>query len=237
MNKVFKFKEFQVAQDRSAMKIGTDAVLLGAWVSLEHTPISILDIGTGTGVIALQLAQRSEAELIDAVEIEASAHHQAVENFENSPWSDRLFCYHAPLMEFAEEIDEQYDLIISNPPFYSNAFASKDRHRNTARLTSALSFDDLLASTSKLLAKQGRFAVIIPFDQEEHFSELARHYKLFTNRILRTKGSPHSDFKRSLIEFSFFETNAEIQELIIENSRHNYTEDYIEIVKDFYLKM
>ena len=104
------------------MKIGTDGVLLGAWTSIEHNPNSILDIGTGTGVIALQLAQRSEAGLIDALEIDENAYEQAVENFESSPWNDRLFCYHISLNEFTNEVDDKYDLITSNPPFYNDDF-------------------------------------------------------------------------------------------------------------------
>ena len=121
-NKAFQFKEFIVAQDRCAMKIGTDGVLLGAWVDVPEHINSILDIGTGTGLIALQLAQRSDAEIIDALEIEPQAFEQAVENFENSPWSDRLFCYHASFQNFVSEIDDKYDLIVSNPPFFNDTF-------------------------------------------------------------------------------------------------------------------
>ena len=105
---IFKFKAFEVAQDRCAMKIGTDGVLLGAWAPLAHLPESILDIGTGTGVIALMLAQRSEAMTIDALELDDHAYEQAMENFETSPWGDRLFCYHAHLYEFAAEMDEEF---------------------------------------------------------------------------------------------------------------------------------
>ena len=237
MNPIFRFKEFEVAQDRCAMKIGTDAVLLGAWASIDHQPSSILDVGTGTGVIALQLAQRSDAELIDAVEIEANAHHQAVENFENSIWADRLFCYHASLNDFADQMDEKYDLIISNPPFFSNAYASENPQRNTARLTTALSFEELLGAVGKLLSEDGQFAVIIPFDQEEDFINIAFKKNLFPRRITRVKGSPNSIIKRSLIEFSFQEKPVEMDELIIEVARHVYTPEYTELVKAFYLKM
>ena len=118
--KPFKFKQFTIEQDRCAMKIGTDGVLLGAWVSLKNNPFSILDIGAGTGIIALQLAQRSHAEMIDALEIDENAYEQCVDNFENSQWGDRLFCYHASLEEFVEEIEDKYDLIISNPPFFQS---------------------------------------------------------------------------------------------------------------------
>lgn len=117
MQKLFQFKQFTINQDRCAMKIGTDAVLLGAWAPIEHQPLSILDIGAGTGVLSLMLAQRCDAMTIDAIEIDDNAYEQCVENFENSPWSDLLFCYHASLEEFTEEIEETFDLIVCNPPF------------------------------------------------------------------------------------------------------------------------
>ena len=139
-NKPFIFKQFTVNQDRCAMKIGTDSVLLGAWTSLKTNPNSILDIGAGTGVLALMLAQRSYAELIDAIEIDDDAYEQCVENFENAPWSDRLFCYHASLEEFVDEIEDRYDLIISNPPFYSEDYKTENAQRDLARFSDALAF-------------------------------------------------------------------------------------------------
>lgn len=113
----FKFKQFDVHQDRCAMKIGTDGVLLGAWATVDHYPESILDIGTGTGIIALMLAQRTTKGYIEALDVDAGAHGQCVENFEASPWADRLFCYHAGLDEFVEEVEDRYGLIVSNPLF------------------------------------------------------------------------------------------------------------------------
>jgi tRNA1Val (adenine37-N6)-methyltransferase len=234
---VFRFKQFSVNQDKCAMKIGTDGVLLGAWAAIKHNPASILDIGTGTGVIALQLAQRSDAELIDAIEIEDNAYEQAVENFENSPWGDQLFCYHTSLEEFANEIDETYDLIVSNPPFYSDEFLSNNKARNKARSTTSLSFNELLKNVSSLLSKDGVFTTILPYKEEESFIQLAENYDLFINRICRIKGTPATEIKRSLLEFSFRKSTIETSELIIENQRHNYTEDYTNLVKYFYLKM
>ena len=157
MSTLFKFKEFSIHQDKTAMKIGTDAVLLGAWVFLENEIDSILDVGSGTGIIALMLAQRSFALTIDAVEIDNDAYEQTVTNFENSNWGDRLYCYHSSFQNFAEEIaeeDETYDLIISNPPFYTDEFESENDARNKARFTTSLSFNELLKGVSKILSKK-----------------------------------------------------------------------------------
>jgi tRNA1Val (adenine37-N6)-methyltransferase len=244
--KPFRFKEFTVNQDRCAMKIGTDSVLLGAWASVEKNPYSILDIGAGTGVLALMMAQRSSSEVIDAIEIDDGAYEQCVENFESSHWSDRLFCYHASLEEFVEEIEDRYDLIISNPPFYKPTLPSASLQkgeklmtdsRQKARFNNAMPFRHLIESVSKLLSIDGLFSVVIPYSEEKDFIVLASKEHLFPSRILRVKGTPNSDIKRSLIEFSFEETEADISELIIETSRHQYTEAYINLTKAFYLKM
>ncbi|WP_418508566.1 tRNA1(Val) (adenine(37)-N6)-methyltransferase [Corallibacter sp.] len=237
MNKPFLFKQFTVHQDRCAMKIGTDGVLLGAWSSLEHQPFSILDIGAGTGILSLMLAQRSQAEIIDAIEIDDEAYEQCVDNFEQSPWGDRLFCYHASLDEFTEEIEDTYDLIISNPPFYSENYKTDNQQRDLARFQDAMPFDHLLNSASKLLSENGVFSVVIPHQEEKHFIELASKVALHPNNILHVKGTPDSEIKRSLIDFSFKKSTINISELIIETSRHNYTEAYKNLTKDFYLKM
>ena len=235
--KPFQFKEFAIHHDQCAMKIGTDAVLLGAWASIKNNPNSILDIGSGTGVLTLMLAQRCQAELIDAIEIDDDAYEQCVSNFENSPWADRLFCYHASLEEFVVEIEDKYDFIISNPPFYSEDYKTENEQRDLARFTDALPFDHLIDGVSKLLSEDGVFTVIIPFKEENDFRALASKVNLFANRILHIKGSPTSEFKRSLIEFSFRESETKIDDLIIETARHQYTQDYINLTKDFYLKM
>ena len=238
MNNPFQFKEFSVSHDKCAMKIGTDGVLLGAWANPKNS-FSILDIGTGTGVIALQMAQRASAEVIDALEIDANAFEQAVDNFEQSDWGDRLFCYHASLQEFVGEIEEEYDFIISNPPFYNTTYkegAISDQ-RILARHSKSFSFTTLLEATSKLLCKKGSCAFIIPFEEEETFLELAYQQKLFANRITRVRGASSSPVKRILLQLSFEKTEIESSELVIEIERHQYTQDYINLVKDFYLKM
>ena len=233
----FDFKQFSVQQDRCAMKIGTDGVLLGAWVSLEKKPQSILDIGAGTGILSLQLAQRCFAETLEAIEIDGDAFEQCVLNFENSPWGDRLFCFHASAQEFAAEIEEEYDLIISNPPFYSDTYKSEDNQRNTARFTDTLPFKDLVIFAYQFLSEKGIFALILPRKEEENFIALASEVGLFPKRICRVKGNLTSEVKRSLLEFTFEKIEIIKEELTLETSRHVYTEDYKKLVKDFYLKM
>lgn len=234
---MFKFKQFTIQQDKCAMKIGTDGVLLGAWTPIENRPFSVLDIGAGTGILSLMIAQRSHAEQIDALEIDEEAYEQCVENFENSPWNDRLFCYHASLDEFMEEPEEEYDLIISNPPFYTDEYKSDDRQRDLARFEEALPFEDLTEAASILLSENGVLTVIIPFKEEEKFIALAKENELYPFKITRVKGTPTAEIKRSLLAFSRLEIETEIDELIIETARHQYTAEYIALTKDFYLKM
>ncbi|APZ46343.1 tRNA (adenine-N(6)-)-methyltransferase [Polaribacter reichenbachii] len=240
MDSIFKFKDFSVNQDKTAMKIGTDGVLLGAWCTVDFYPDSILDIGSGTGVVALMLAQRSDAMTIDAVELDENAYEQSVENFEQSDWGDRLYCYNGTFQEFADEIaeeEETYDLVISNPPFYTDDFESQDKARNKARFTSALSFDDLIVGVVKILSKNGKFTTIIPYKEEKNFINLANEKGLFLNRVCQVQGNPTSEIKRSLLEFSFDDIDIKKEHLIIEIERHQYTEDYNNLTKDFYLKM
>lgn len=235
---MFQFKQFSVEQDRCAMKIGTDGVLLGAWTPTENNPFSILDIGTGTGIIALMLAQRSGAQQIDALEIDEEAYEQATDNFENSPWNDRLFCFHAGLDEFVEEPEDEYDLIISNPPFYSEDYKSNDNQRDLARFQDAMPFEELIEAADLLLSENGIFSVIIPFKEEEKFIQITKEFELYPLKITRVKGIPNGETKRSLLAFSREITpDFPEDELIIETARHIYTPEYSALTKDFYLKM
>ena len=235
---MFQFKQFSVEQARCAMKIGTDGVLLGAWTPIPDKIFSVLDVGAGTGIIALMLAQRSTAEQIDALEIDEEAYEQAVENFENSPWSDRLFCFHAGLDEFVEEPEDEYDLIISNPPFYTEDYKTENEQRDLARFADAMPFEDLVEAADLLLSENGIFSAIIPYKEEEKFIALTKDFDLFPIKITRVKGTPTSEIKRSLLAFSRnISENFPVDELVIETSRHIYTEEYIALTKDFYLKM
>lgn len=229
---------FAIQQDRCAMKVGTDSVLLGAWCPIENNPFSVLDIGAGTGILSLMIAQRSHAEQIDALEIDEDAYEQCVENFENSPWGDRLFCFHAGLDEFVEDPEDEYDLIISNPPFYSEDYKTENSPRDLARFQDAMPFEDLVEATNLLLSENGIFAVIIPYKEEEKFIGLCAEVELFPVKVTRVKGTPNTEIKRSLLAFKRYELPVlEADELVIEINRHDYTDAYIELTKDFYLKM
>ncbi len=235
---MFQFKQFSIQQDKTAMKVGTDGVLLGSWAPTNNDTFSVLDIGAGTGLIALMLAQRCNAQQIDALEIDEEAYEQCVDNFENSPWADRLFCFHAGLDEFMEEPEDEYDLIVSNPPFYSEDYKTTDEKRDLARFEDALPFEDLIEAADLLLSENGIFAVIIPFKEEQRFIALAFQFELYPTKITRVRGTSTSEIKRSLLAFSRIEkSNYPLDELVIEITRHNYTPEYIELTKDFYLKM
>lgn len=235
---MFQFKQFTIQQDRCAMKVGTDGVLLGAWAPVSNNPFSILDIGAGTGLIALMMAQRSTAEQIDAIEIDDEAYEQAVENFEESKWGDRLFCYHAGLDEFVEEMhDEEYDIIVSNPPFYSENYSSGNEQRDKARFTESLPFEHLIEAAAILLSENGIFSVIIPFKEEEKFIAIAAEFNLYPAKITRVKGTPDTEIKRSLMAFTRQQAETNFDELVIETARHKYTPQYTELTKDFYLKL
>ena len=235
---MFQFKQFSINQNRCAMKIGTDAVLLGAWCPIDNKPLSVLDIGAGTGILSLMLAQRTSAEQIDAIEIDENAYEQCVENFEASPWSDRLFCFHAGLDEFVDEPEDEYDIIISNPPFYSENYKTENDSRDMARFQDALPFEELVDAASLLLSENGIFAVIVPFKEEERFIDLCAEVDLFPVKVTRVKGSHTTPIVRSLLAFKRYELPVlEADELVIEINRHEYTDDYINLTKEFYLKM
>lgn len=232
--KPFFFKQFKIIQDNTAMKVGTDGVLLGAWTNCKIAQ-NILDIGTGTGLIALMLAQKNETANITAIEIEENAFYQAKENVNNSKWENRVKLIKTSLQDYKPKIE--FDLIVSNPPFFNNTYQNKIANRNIARQIETLNFSDLLLYTSRLLTKEGKVCFIIPFSEKNNFIEIASFNNLFLNRILYVKGNLKTEIKRILIELSFIETKIEEKNLTIEISRHNYTGEYIELVQDFYLKM
>ena len=216
------------------MKVGTDGVLLGAWTNpgmAEH----ILDMGTGTGLIAIMLAQRSKA-MIDAVEIDKSAYLQAVENGRSSPWSDRLHFFHSSFNGFIENSRNTYDLIVSNAPYHKETTKSPHPGRELARHSSNLDYSAILASASKMLSGNGRISLILPASEEINSQRIASKNSLFCTRLIHIVASPGKEFSRSLLEFSLkFDTLVEEIIVIEEKGRHKYSPDYIKLTRDFYL--
>lgn len=230
---VFKFKQFSIDQSKSAMKVGTDGVLLGAWANFEQ-PKTILDIGSGTGLISLMMAQRYPNAEITAIEINENAFQETQFNFSESRFSERCTAILSSLQNF--RTDETFDFIVSNPPFFKRTH-SEESARNFARQHSLLHFEELLFHTEKLLNSNGKAAFILPFENEAEFMKIAKKVGLFVEKITRVRGNENTAFKRSLLLLSRNFKEIEKNELIIETDRNVYTEDYIQLTKEFYLKM
>lgn len=231
---MFRFKQFSISQEKSAMKVGTDGVLLGAWVPVNDKK-NILDIGAGTGLISLMIAQRNSKANIEALEIEKNAYTEADFNFKNSPWNTRLRIHHGSIQSFKSNV--KYDLIVSNPPYFTDTHKNLDSKRTLARHVCNLSFNELLYSTTSLLSEKGACAFIIPFHEEKHFIALAKSNDLYISMVTRVKGKENLSVKRSLLYFTKINSNCKITELVIEIDRHVYTSDYIKLTQPFYLKM
>nr|WP_129735320.1 tRNA1(Val) (adenine(37)-N6)-methyltransferase [Parabacteroides goldsteinii] len=236
-NPYFRFKKFTIYHDKCAMKVGTDAVLLGAWTEITQCK-SILDIGTGTGIIALMLAQRSSAE-IDAIDIDKDAYIQATENVIASPFAERIKVIHSSCTDFVMSNPlKKYDLIVSNPPYFINSLKCPDNKRTVARHTDTLRLPDLIREVRTLLSPTGRIALVLPHEQLDEVRELASINHLYIYRQTDVIPVPGAQPKRLLIELSATEENITKRDiLIIEEARHQYTPEYIALTKEFYLKM
>ncbi len=231
---LFRFKKFDVCQDGAAMKIGTDGVLLGAWVKTEN-PYKILDIGAGNGLISLMMAQRFPDARIECVEIDAKASKQAQENIRRSPWKSRIKIYNQSLQDFIPE--GKFDLIVSNPPFFEENVRAKTFSRQIARQNISLSLEDIFSFVQKYIHKQGSFQMIFPKSKETILLKTAQAYGLFPRRITNVQGKDSGPVKRILIAFYPKIVKLKLDGLVIEKLRHQYTSEYIKLTKDFYLKM
>lgn len=230
----FRFKQFIVKQEGAAMKVGTDGVLLGAWVDVENTN-SVLDIGTGSGVIALMIAQRCNA-IIEAVEIDKTSAEQAKSNFEASPWSERLTLKHVSFQNYSHNNSNKFDLLVSNPPYFTNSLKSQTDERNLVRHTDELSNTDLLQGVVKLLSPKGRFCAVFPYVEGNIFIAQAANFGLYCNRKLHVQSKPNKPTLRILTEFSFEKKRLIEENLSIHTTQgEEYTENYKALTADFYL--
>lgn len=216
------------------MKVGTDSVILGAWTTIAGSE-TILDVGTGTGLLALMLAQRSIA-LIDAVEIDPDAAIQAKENVSISPWKSRINVVNSSFQDFCVTTSARYDLIVCNPPFFSHSLKAKNESRTLARHNDSLSFRELISGSERILKPIGRLSVIIPNEDEENFIKLAEEHLLYPHKKLKIRPLPGKDYKRVILEFGYGKKECLTQEICIETGeRHKYSSEYIDLTKDFYL--
>ena len=229
----FKFKQFTIKQNLCAMKVGTDGVLLGAWSNIPNG--NVLDVGSGSGLISLMIAQRNTEVEIDAIDIHKDAFLQTQENVNESTYSERIHVYHTAIQLF--ETTKKYDLIISNPPFFNNAYKSTDLAKNIARHTDELPFDVFIEKVKELLTDDGILSLILPIQESLLFTELALKKRLHLNRKCWVKPNYEKEPKRVLLEFSFSQSEILDELLVIETEkRHHYTEEYRNLTRDFYLK-
>jgi tRNA1Val (adenine37-N6)-methyltransferase len=233
-NSWFQFQQFRIHQDRCAMKISTDAVLLGALADAD-SPFSILDIGTGTGVIALMLAQRFENAAVTAVELDEDAARQAAENFRESPFAGRLRVAKLRFQDFQEDL--RFDLIVSNPPYFPDHLKSKDARRNQALHTDALSFEELLQKAVKLLKKTGQIWIILPPRQMVDFLEVAQRQGLSPRQRILIRDSMGKPVIREVAGLSFFSgiQQEERTEICLKTADGSFSEAYSGLISGFLL--
>ena len=227
--KLFHFKKFSVKQSKKVFRVGTDAVLLGALTNI-HDAQKILEVGTGTGIISLMVAQRNTSAEITALDISAEAAELAAENFENSPFHSRLKSINTDFKDFKNS--GVFDLIFSNPPYFEKNGSLKDI---VARQQTELSFEELLTKSSKILSKKGQISVIIPTESEVVFTKIANKNLLYLNRKITVFGIKNSKPKRVVLEFTFQEKMTVEQEIFIEKSPRVYSEEYLKLTEEFHL--
>ncbi len=240
MNKLFRFKQFNLHQEKSAQRMSTDSMLLGA-LAFQEEAMNILDIGTGTGVLALMMAQKHPDALVDAVEPDPDSAVEAKRNFEESDWSYRLTCYPQRIQDFVKDETLHYDLILSNPPYFPSIRTEKggntqwpDERRRNARTADSLSFSDLFEAVSRVLVSYGHFYLIIPASAEEEVQLLARDRELFCNRRVALKHRQNSETERIVLAYS--KTREEIMEetVVLYEDNGDWTEDYMRLTREFH---
>jgi tRNA1Val (adenine37-N6)-methyltransferase len=232
---VFTCKEFKVLQSKSVMKVNSDGMLLGAWSDVSEAT-RILDIGTGTGIIALMLAQRTKNAIIDGIEIDVDSAEEARVNFKTSMWRERLNSIHGSIQEYSSASERKYDLIVSNPPFFSGGTFSENENKNNVRHTIKLSHGDLLIGVTRLLTQKGRFDLVLPYMEGERLIDLAQRYNLFPVRVTEMRPKVEKSIERLLISLAKEKIMVNREELIMYKETDVYTEDYKNLTKDFYLK-
>jgi tRNA1Val (adenine37-N6)-methyltransferase len=231
---IFRFKQFQIDHSQSAMKVGTDGVLLGAWTRMEGCR-NVLDIGTGTGLIALMAAQRTSDDVtIDAVEIDKTEALNAQNNVASSPWASRVSVVHSRIQDYYPDV--HYDLIVTNPPFFEKSLTTPDHRRSESRHTYSLPFEDLITAARRLMSPRGRFCLILPVVEGTRFIELAAS-SLFLNRRWTFRARQNKPLERLLLEFGAEKTELQEDEIVLYGEADRWSEAYKNLTEDFYLHL
>ncbi|EMC8778623.1 methyltransferase [Providencia rettgeri] len=231
----FTFKQFFVAHDRCAMKVGTDGVLLGAWAPVDGVQ-SVLDIGSGSGLIALMLAQRNTKLRVDAVELDSDATVQAQGNFTESPWAERLHVINQDIVSYSQLHSVQYDLIVSNPPYFEPAVACRDEKRDQARYTATLTHDVLLESAKSCLLSHGLFCLVLPYEVGEKMQKMAENSGWFTAFRVNVSDKPTTAYHRMLLGIQLQETQTQVTSLALKDEKGEYTDEFRKLIQPFYVK-
>jgi tRNA1Val (adenine37-N6)-methyltransferase len=235
-NTYFQFKEFRIEQGKCSMKVCTDACIFGSWIAAYQLHANnCLDIGTGTGLLSLMYTQKNANAIIDAVEIEREAYEQARENFVDSKWNHRLHVFNEDIKAFAPA--KKYDLIISNPPFYENDLLSEEKEKNIAKHSAGLNFKDLINCIKDLLKEDGYFTVLLPYHRLDDFIKLADENNFFLKEKVLIRQTPKHNFFRGILLFSSRRADVKISELIIKDQEGSYSDEFIAILKDYYLDL
>lgn len=235
-NNYFEFKQFRVVQQHSAMKVGVDGVMIGAWADVAEAH-RILDIGSGTGLIALMMAQRCPQALIDAIDIDPEACRESLFNAKQSPWAPRIKVTCSSLKEYATTSTQKYDLIVSNPPYFANGLKAPHLSRSTARHADSLPLDELMAALTHLLAKGAKSALILPAESLLEVKRLTTQNHLFLSRLCLVKPNPSKPVFRIMVEIVNEPCPLKEEELMIEYDEHfDYTPEYRQLTREFYLK-
>ncbi|NCU04609.1 MAG: methyltransferase [Chitinophagaceae bacterium] len=255
-NNYFQFKQFTVQQEKAALKVSTDSCLFGAWIAEEvrskknevrsmkydaaeelpltthHSALTVLDIGAGTGLLMLMLAQVCDA-LIDGVEIDEPSFEQAKENIETSPWKERLQLFHADVKQFS--FTKKYDLILSNPPFYEGDLKAAATNRNVAMHDAGLKLNELVAIVAANLTEDGCFAVLLPYTRSAYMIELAENVDLYLQKHVQVKQTVKHDYFRSMLLFARTKTKTVVEEIAVKDTNNQYTAAFVNLLKDYYL--
>lgn len=231
--KLFRFKKFEIIQENAGMKLTTDAVMFGSWIETGKSK-NMLDIGTGTGILALMMAQRCENSKITAIDIDRTAIFEAKRNVENSKWVENIELLQADFLDFVKNTNQRFDLIICNPPYYEEHLLSKNQEEKKAKHSTNLNYEQLISNIYKILENKGEFALIAPFFAYEKINFLCNKNMLFCKRKCVVKSEKEKTATRVMLQYSVKPYKTIDSELVVK-SNNQYTKEFLQLTSEFYI--